>query len=159
DWADLHAERRRQGLDGGELANRGRLGRIANNRRPSDARHDLLEQFQPFPTNAELKLGKSGDVAARLRQAGYQATVDGISCFQEHDWDRAGQLLQYASRRAAAHKQYVGGNVDQFLRVLVIEPRIVCGPAILDLQVATRCPAPFPKSIDESRNLLGRLRV
>ena len=65
DRTQLHAERRRHGLDRAQLADAGRYGRIPKDRRSRHARRDLLEQLQPFRTDAEFELGKSGGVAAR----------------------------------------------------------------------------------------------
>ena len=71
-------ERRRHGLDYGELADPGGIGGIAQDGRSRHARRDLLEQLQPFAANAVLEQGKSGDVAARPRQAFDEAGADRI---------------------------------------------------------------------------------
>ena len=52
DRAHLHPERRRHGLDCGELADPGGYGGIPKDRRSRHARRDLLEQLQPFPAHA-----------------------------------------------------------------------------------------------------------
>src|SRR6516165_2857078 len=57
DWAHLHPERGRHGLDGGELAgSRGQRG-IAKHPHSLDAGCDLFEQFQPFRAQAVFERG------------------------------------------------------------------------------------------------------
>ena len=63
--AYLHPDRRRHGLDRGELAEPGGYGGVPNDSRSRHAWRDLLEQFQPFPARAVFERGKSGGVAAR----------------------------------------------------------------------------------------------
>ena len=48
DRSQVHPQRRRNGLDGGELPNPGGDGRIAHDGRSRHARRDLFEQFEPF---------------------------------------------------------------------------------------------------------------
>jgi hypothetical protein len=60
--------------------------------------------------------------------------------------------LQYADRRAAGDQQYVRGKRDQFRSILAIKLVVAGTPAILDLQVAARCLAPFFEPIQEGRN-------
>src|SRR5207245_2696152 len=55
--------------DDRELADPRGDGGIPKNRRPRYARHDLLEQLQPFPAQAVLELQKAGSVAAWPCQA------------------------------------------------------------------------------------------
>ena len=58
DRAHLHPERRRHGLDDGELADPRGYGGIPKDRYSRHARRDLLEQFQPFPAQAVFELIK-----------------------------------------------------------------------------------------------------
>ena len=61
---------------------------FAGSRRTATRRHarrDLLEQFQPFRADAVFVNGKSGGVAAGLRQACNEAGPDRISDLHEHD--------------------------------------------------------------------------
>src|SRR5262245_36229738 len=64
DWLQFHPERRCYGLDHGELADPRASRGIPNDRRPRYMGRDLLEQLQPFSSEAVIKLGKSDDVAA-----------------------------------------------------------------------------------------------
>jgi hypothetical protein len=49
DWAHLHPQRRRHGLDGGKLIGSGALAGISKDRCSYHAWRDLFEQLQPFP--------------------------------------------------------------------------------------------------------------
>jgi hypothetical protein len=57
DRTHFHPERRRYGLDHGELADPGPSGGIPNDRRPRHVRRDLLEQFHPFCGEAVFQIG------------------------------------------------------------------------------------------------------
>src|SRR5262245_49721257 len=46
---------------------------------------DLLEQLQPFATQVKVRLGKTGDIAARARHACDQTLSDRIDTEQEYD--------------------------------------------------------------------------
>ena len=78
DRAQLDAQRRRRGLNGGELAGPGGCAGFAKDRRSFHAGRDLLEQLQLFPARAVLEQGKSGHVAARPCQALDIAGADGV---------------------------------------------------------------------------------
>jgi hypothetical protein len=54
-------------LNGSELTCPGGYGGVSKDRGSRDARRDLLEQFQPFPAQAEFEKHETGDVAARPR--------------------------------------------------------------------------------------------
>ena len=69
-------DRRRDGLDGAELAGPGCDGGFANDRRPREAGRDFLEQLQPFPAHAVFEVGEAGGVAARLCQTTDEAGTD-----------------------------------------------------------------------------------
>src|SRR5262249_42758383 len=86
DWAQLHSERWRYGLDGPPHTDAGRDGRIAKDRRARQARRDLLEHLQQFPANAVFEHGKAGGIAARPRQARDEASPYRIGDCREHNW-------------------------------------------------------------------------
>src|SRR5262245_12423266 len=65
--AKLHAERRRHRLYGGPLADPARDAGIAKDCRTRHARRDLLEQFQPFRTEAILEADETSGIAAGSR--------------------------------------------------------------------------------------------
>jgi hypothetical protein len=74
----FHAERRRYGLDCGELADPGSHGGIPNDCRSRHARRNLLEQLQPFSAQAVFEQKEAGGVATRARQAVDEAGADRI---------------------------------------------------------------------------------
>ena len=91
---ELHAERRRHGLDRGKPPDPGRHERIAQHRHPRYARRELLEQFQPFPAHAEFVCDEAGGVPARPRQALDKPLPTGSMVGDEHNRHRAACLLQ-----------------------------------------------------------------
>ena len=74
------------------LKNSTGYGRIPKNCHSRYVRRDLFEQFQPFRTDAEFELGKTGGVAARLSQARNKARSDRIRSRRKHDWHGASPL-------------------------------------------------------------------
>jgi hypothetical protein len=78
DRAYLHLERRRHGLDYAELAGSGGRRGIPKDRNPRHIGPDLLEQFQPFPTDGVFERGETGSISAWPRQAVDEAGADRI---------------------------------------------------------------------------------
>src|SRR6185436_20386186 len=99
DGAQLHAERRRHGLDGTHLAHLEEASRVANDRRSGDAWRDFFEQLQPFPAEAVFDYAEPGRIATGTRQACDEAGTDRINNLHEHNRYGAGNPLQgrYAS--------------------------------------------------------------
>ena len=76
----LHAERWRRRLDGGEAARaRGHSG-IAKHAHTVDAGRDLLEQFQQLRAQAEFKGDETGGVAVRVRETRHQTAATDKRC-------------------------------------------------------------------------------
>ena len=92
--AQLHAERRRHGLDGTHLAHLGGPRRVANDRHSGDAWRDFFEQLQPFPAEAIFDYGEPGRIATGARQACDEAGTDRINNLHEHNRYGAGDPLQ-----------------------------------------------------------------
>jgi len=86
DRTHVHSDRRRRGLDDGELADPGGKGRIAQHRRARDTGRDLLEQFQPLRAQPVFELHEAGGVAARLGQALDEAGANWIR--HDHEYGR-----------------------------------------------------------------------
>ena len=125
DRAHLHPERRRHGLDDGELADPGGYGGIPKDRRARHARRDLLEQLQPFPAQAVFELHEAGGVAARPRQALDEAGADRIGDIREHDRHGAGRLQQRRQGRVPAARMTSGAsatNSAAYLRMASASP-------------------------------------
>ena len=95
DGLDLHPERRRH------CTGRRRTASIStvvpgstNDRNARHARHDLLEQLQPFAAASSYSNdSNAGDVAARPREAVDEAGADRIGASHEHDRHRCGCRL------------------------------------------------------------------
>ena len=118
DRADLHPDRRRRGLNRGELGGTGRYSRVPKHGRTRHARRDLLEYFQPFPGQAVFELQEAGGVAARPCEAIDEAAADRIGDAHEHDRHGA-RRLQHRCHGGRADDQ---DNVRR--RARPIPPRI-----------------------------------
>src|SRR4051812_10997325 len=64
DRSDFYSEQRRDGLYGGKHAGAGTLACVSKAPRPRAARHNLLENPQPFPADTEFISHEASDVAA-----------------------------------------------------------------------------------------------
>src|SRR5262245_66632489 len=78
DRAHFDGNRWRYRLNCAPLADAGGDGGIANDRSARGAGCDLLEHLQPFRADAIVKLGKTGDVAARVAEIVNEACTDRI---------------------------------------------------------------------------------
>ncbi|HEY5130994.1 MAG TPA: hypothetical protein VIJ35_27510 [Bradyrhizobium sp.] len=141
DRVHLHPQRRRRGLDCAELAGTGGLGGIPKDRRLRHARHDLLEQLQPFPADAVFESHETRGVAARPRQAADEAAADRIDDDREHDRHGAGRLQQRPHWSGAMGQDDVRRERGQFRRVSANLGGIGAGPAGVDPHVAADDPA------------------
>ena len=65
---------------------------ITKDRRPRNARCDLLEQFQPFRTQAVFEIREPGGVAAWPRKAIDETTADRVNDLHKYDRHGAGRL-------------------------------------------------------------------
>jgi hypothetical protein len=142
DRAQLHPQRGRHGLSGGELPDPGGDGRIPKDRRPRHAGRDLFEQLQPFSAHAVFVNRESSRVAARPRQADDESGADRIDDLHEHDRHGAGRLQQ--RRRgygASSSHEDVRRERGQFRRVSANVVGVGRGPASVDPHIATVGPA------------------
>ena len=97
-----------------------RLRWIAHDRHPLHARRGLLEQLQPFATQAEFAIHGSGGVAAGPCQAVDQAGSNRIACDWKHNRHGAGHLQQRPHRPGAMSQDDVGrseANSSACLRI------------------------------------------
>ena len=129
----------------------GRVGGIAKDRHALYAGRDLLEQFQPFPAHAEFEQRKSGDVAARPRQACDETGADrigdttnttgicGVACLQRRHGESATD--QDEIRRQRNQLRRVAGAVNSPSR-----------RAVLDPNVAAHDPAQLPQALTKGRD-------
>jgi hypothetical protein len=94
-------------------------------------------------------IGKTGCVAAGLRQAVDIAGAYRILCLREHDRYGAAHLLQRPHARAAGGQDDVRRERDQFDRVAAKALGITGGPARVDLHVAPVGPAQVLQCLDK----------
>src|SRR6516164_5646532 len=88
DRIDVHVERRCDGGNGSKLACPGALRRVPKDRHPCHTWHRLFKQFEPFGGHTVFETYKTGDVAARPRQAVNEASADWIAEHRSHDRHR-----------------------------------------------------------------------
>src|SRR3954454_7007400 len=81
----LYPERRCCSLDGAELADTGGGTRITENRRSGHPRCDLLEQFEPFCTQAVFEIRHPSGVTAWACKAIDETTSDWVNDLHEYD--------------------------------------------------------------------------
>ena len=119
----------------------GGKGGTLKHRNTRHARHDLLEQLQPFPAQAEFERHESGGVAARPRQAVDEAGAHWIDDDREHDRHGASRLEQRPHGRGALGQNDIRRERDQFRRVSAKVDGTGSGPARVDPHVAADGPA------------------
>src|SRR5437868_10040424 len=88
-------------------------GGLAQHRHPLHVWRNLLEQLQPFGTEAVLEHGKTSGVAARSRKAGDQARADWVDDPDKGDRDCPAQALQHHQIGAVAAKTTSGVNASK----------------------------------------------
>jgi hypothetical protein len=159
DRAHHHPERRRHGLDGGELADLGGIGGIPNDRRPRQVRRNLLEQLQPFPADAVFVLHETGGVAARPRQTRHEARANRIDDLDEHDRHGAGRPLHRSRDGGGRGQNDIRRERNQFGRIPAIAVGIARAPARLDPHVAAVGPAQLLQPLNEGGHAALRLRI
>ena len=98
--------------DVGQMAPTAGLNR---ERRPCDARRDLLEQVRPACRRSSPPTWRNGDVAAWTRQARDETAADRIGNHRKNDWDGA-CLLQHPAVVEMIAKNKVGLQRYEFLR-------------------------------------------
>jgi hypothetical protein len=105
------------------------------------ARHDLLEQFQPFSAHAVFEQHEAGDIAAGPRQVVDEARADRIGDVGEHDRDGAGNPLKCRHALRATGQDDIRRERDQFRRIFAFQLDIIRPPADVNLHVAAVAPA------------------
>ncbi len=115
--AQFHPERRRHGLDGGELGQGTDVARLQKDRRARDTGSDFLKQLQPFRAHPEFGRNETGGVAAWPCQTFDEANADRVGRGGEHDWDATVYLLQGQNRRIGVCEDDIRFERDQLRRV------------------------------------------
>jgi hypothetical protein len=132
-----------------ELADPAGRGGISQDCCSRHAGRDLLEQLQPFCAHAEFECRKSGNIAARPRQARNQAAADRVDGAGKYDRHGAARLPQRPNGRGVGGQQDVRRERDQFGGVLAIAVGIACAPASVDPHIAARGPAQILQRLQE----------
>ena len=103
---DFDPERWCHRLDRSKLTGAGGNGGIAKDRRPRHIRGDLLQQLKPLTADAVFEYGETSGVAARPRQARYEAGAHWINHHYEYERHCARDPQERCDGRSA------GGNYD-----------------------------------------------
>ena len=112
-------------------------------------RRNLLQQLQPFGTDAVFEDSKAGGVATGPCQAGDQASAYWVNDTHEHDRHSTGFPLQFSRNRGRDGQDGVGRECDQFRGVLAKAVRVAASPAVIHPHVAADAPAQFLKALLE----------
>ena len=153
DRGQLHAERRRHGLDGSKQASSASCGGIAKHSGARHAGRDLLEQFQPFPAQAEFEKHETGGVAARPRQAVNKAGSDRVDDTHEHDRYGAARPLQLCDGRRALARMTSGASVSTSVACRRMSSAL---PPAHRVSMRTFRPSVHPDFCNPSRNAVRR---
>src|SRR5262249_50285073 len=151
DRGHLHAERRRHGLDRGELAEPSGDCGITNDGHSLYARGNLLEYFRPFRSHAVFVTREPGGIAAWPRQG---CDVDGsdlIGNDNEYNRHNAGHLQQRPHSRAAIREDDLRRKRNHF-RCLFEGGCNACTKTDVELNIATFDPTQFLQALNEHRN-------
>ena len=125
------------------------IAEIPQHRHAHHPRRNLFEQLQPLCSKSELRVGKSGGVAAGPRQARNQAAADRVDDIREHDRHAAGRFLQRAHRRVTQGHDGVRCERDQFGSDRAVAVDVAGSPAVIDAHIAADDPAQFAEPLQE----------
>ena len=104
---NVHPQGSRRSLHHWQISGRCWIGGIVYHGHTSDVRRDLLEQFQPFRADGELKVSEPGDVSARPRETSDQSRANRIGDLGEDDGYAAGFPLHRRRNRGRSGKNDV----------------------------------------------------
>src|SRR5207248_809247 len=88
-------------------------GRKATAHSASDARCDLLEQFEPLRPESRLNDTEAGHVGAGVRKTLNEILGDRVTRSNENNWDSPRSGLRRSGRRIAVRKDYLGFEFHQ----------------------------------------------
>ena len=118
-----------------------------------------LSSSSHFPPMRIFEVGEARDVAARPRQAIDVTCADRIGDKREHDRNGTARLQQRRDGRAGMGQDDVGGERDQFRRVLAHVVGIAGAPAVIDPEVVADGPTRLLKALRERREAGLRFRI
>ena len=159
DRRHLHPQRRRHGLDCGELTEPGGNGGVPKDGRACHAWHNLFEQLQPFCAETVFEREEARGVAAWPRQAGDESSADRIR--DDHEYDRHGVVAPCSSAPrslAALGEDHLRRECDHFRCVLASGGNVRAKTEV-ELDIAAIGPAQFLQSVRERGEAGLRFRI
>jgi hypothetical protein len=88
---------------------------IPHHRDSREARHHFAQEFEPLAGQLGKKKSEPGQVAARMREAGYDPGADRIQAHDSHDGNGLGGVLSEGDDIAAYCVDEVRPNLNQIL--------------------------------------------
>jgi hypothetical protein len=153
DRLELHAERRRGGLQG-LPGNRGeRVGRIAQCHHPRQLRHRLGEEFESLPLQLRRHRGQAGHIAPGSGEAHHEAGGDWVPRDGGDDGDGRRRVLGRQRAGGAGGEDDVRLETDQLLREARMAFLLALRPPVLDGEILPLHVAELPEALSKGVNL------
>ena len=153
----LDAERVGRGLDLVQLPHGRWIVGIGHDRQSAEAGDDLAQEFEALARKFGRRERQAGDVAARPRQTGDEASAKRVRHRREHDRDDRGRLFRCEHRRSRRDNDIdlepdkLGGDLRETLEASL-------RPANLDRDGAALDPAEFAQPLHKSGDPLASRR-
>src|SRR6516165_1525467 len=145
---NIEANRAGRGLSFAHFQHRGGIAGIGHDRQMAQTGDNLAQEFEPFAGKIGGLGRQAGDVAARSRQAWYEAGADRIVRRREHDRDNRCHLL-CCKHRPSHRYDHIDLESDELSGNLAEALGTSLRPTILDRQGATLDPAEFAQSLNK----------
>src|SRR6516165_9593826 len=145
---NIEANRAGRGLSFAHFQHRGGIVGIGHDRQMAQTGDNLAQEFEPLAGKIGGLGRQAGDVAARSRQAWYEAGADRIVRRREHDRDNRCYLL-CCKHRPSHRYDHIDLESDELSGNLAEALGIPLRPTILDRQGATLDPAEFAQSLNK----------
>src|SRR6516225_3873707 len=137
-----------RGLSFAHFQHRGGIAGIGHDRQMAQTGDNLAQEFEPLAGKIGGLGRQAGDVAARSRQAWYEAGADRIVRRREHDRDNRCHLL-CCKHRPSPRYDHIDLESDELSGNLAEALGTSLRPTILDRQGATLDPAEFAQSLNK----------
>src|SRR5262245_55797254 len=145
---NIEANRAGRGLSFAHFQHRGGIAGIGHDRQMAQTGDNLAQEFEPLAGKIGGLGRQAGDVAARSRQAWYEAGADRIVRRREHDRDNRCHLLCRKHRPSHCY-DHIDLESDELSGNLAEALGTSLRPTILDRQGATLDPAEFAQSLNK----------